>query len=137
MLLLTGCLEQIQTTRIATGALSNFLIHLEHGELDDARAYLAPGLVTPSPDLDTSIQQASDRLKRYEVRNTKGFEEDIPNSEKRVTITGQTRLRTPAGSPTPGPEEGWQTTDIISATMIVRGPGWRLLDFTLLCCPAQ
>lgn len=137
LLLLTGCLEQIQTTRLPTGALSNFLIHLEHGELDDARAYLAPGLVTPSAELDSSLQQASGRLKQYEIRNTKGIEEDIPNNEKRVTITGQERPRTPDGSPTPGPDEGWQSTNIISATMIVRGPGWRLLDFSLLCCQTK
>jgi hypothetical protein len=134
MLLLTGCLEQIQTTRIAAGALSNFLIHLEQGELDDARAYFAPGLVTPTAEIDTSLLQASDRLKKYEIRRTKATEEDLPNSEKLVTVTGQTRPRTLAGTPTPDPEADWQSTDIISATMIVRGPGWRILDFKLLCC---
>jgi hypothetical protein len=133
-LLLTGCLEQIQTTRIAAGSLSNFLIHLEHGELDDARAYFAPGLVTPTPERDTSLQEASNRLKQYEIRGTKATEEDLPNSEKLVTINGQTRPRAQAGTPTPGPDEGWQSTEIISATMIVRGPGWRILDFKLLCC---
>ena len=137
LVLLTGCLEQIQTTRIAAGSLSNFLIHLEHGELDDARAYFAPGLVTPTPELDTSLQEASNRLKQYEIRGTKAIEEDMPNSEKVVTINGQTRLRVLAGTPTPGPDEGWQGTGIISATMIVRGPGWRILDFKLLCCQTK
>jgi len=137
LVLLTGCLEQIQTTRIAAGSLSNFLIHLEHGELDDARAYFAPGLVTPTPQLDSSLQQASNRLKQYEIRGTKATEDDLPNSEKLVTINGQTRPRTQAGMPTPGPDEGWQNTEIISATMIVRGPGWRILDFKLLCCEAR
>jgi len=137
LVLLTGCLEQIQTTRIAAGSLSNFLIHLEHGELDDARAYFAPGLVTPTPDLDASLQEASTRLKQYDIRGTKAVEEDLPNSEKLVTISGQTRPRVLAGTPTPGPDEDWQSTEIISATMIVRGPGWRILDFKLLCCEAR
>jgi hypothetical protein len=137
LVLLTGCLEQIQTTRIAAGSLSNFLIHLEHGELDDARAYFAPGLVTPTPELDASLQDASNRLKQYEIRGTKAIEEDKPNSEKLVTTNGQTRPRVLAGTPTPSPDEGWQTTGIISATMIVRGPGWRILDFRLLCCEAR
>lgn len=137
LVLLTGCLEQIQTTRIAAGSLSNFLIHLEHGELDDARAYFAPGLVTPTPELDASLQEASNRLKQYEIRGTKATEDDLPNSEKLVTINGQTRPRVLAGTPTPGPDAGWQNTEIISATMIVRGPGWRILDFKLLCCEAR
>ena len=137
LVLLTGCLEQIQTTRIAAGSLSNFLIHLEHGELDDARAYFAPGLVTPTPALDASLQESSNRLKQYEIRGTKAIEEDLPNREKLVTINGQTRPRVLAGTPTPGPDEGWQSTAIISATMIVRGPGWRILDFKLLCCEAR
>ncbi|MEP6774507.1 MAG: hypothetical protein ABJA50_02835 [Chloroflexota bacterium] len=137
LVLLTGCLEQIQTTRIAAGSLSNFLIHLVHGELDDARAYFAPGLVTPTPELDASLQGASNRLKQYEIRGTKAIEEDMANGEKLVIINGQTRPRAQAGSPTPGPDEGWQNTEIISATMIVRGPGWRILDFKLLCCEAR
>ena len=69
--LLTGCLEQYQSTRVASGSLSNFLLHLEHGELDDAKAYFAPGLVTPSANLDNSIKTASERLQAYEVRVTK------------------------------------------------------------------
>ena len=47
---------------------------------------------------------------------------------------GQVRPHTPPGTPTPGPEEGWQSTDIISATLVFRGPGWRLLNYKLLCC---
>ncbi len=42
LLTLSGCLEQIQSTRTTSGALHNFLLHLEAGELDDARAYFAP-----------------------------------------------------------------------------------------------
>lgn len=134
LLTLTGCLEQLQTTRIPGGALSNFLLHLQNGELDDARSYFAPGLVTPSPELDQNIKAASDRMRTYSYRFTKPTEEDLGNGEKQVTLTGQVRPRTPPGQPTPGPEEGWQDTPIITSRMVERGPGWRLLDFELLCC---
>jgi hypothetical protein len=135
VLLLTGCLEQYQSTRIASGSLANFLIHLEHGELDDALAYFAPGLVTPSAQLDSSIKDASDRLQAYEIKVQKYDEPDIGNGEKQVTASGQVRKRTPVGQPTPGPDEGWQQTDIVTARMVERGPGWRILDFELKCCP--
>jgi hypothetical protein len=130
----TGCLEQLQSTRVPGGSLNNFLLHLQNGELDDARTYFAPGLVTPSADLDTSLIEASDRVKKYEFRNRKFEGEDLGNGERRQTVTGQVRPRTPPGQPTPGPDEGWQQTDIITARMVERGPGWRLLDFELKCC---
>ena len=134
LFVLTGCLEQIQTTRIPGGALSNFFIHLENGELDDARAYFAPGLVTPSPELDASIQDASNRAKKHEFRKIKAKDEDLGNDEKQVTLYGQIRPRTPTGQPTPGPDEGWQDGDIVTARMVERGPGWRILEFKLVCC---
>ena len=134
LLVLTGCLEQLQSPRSPGGALSNFLLHLQNRELDDARAYFAPGLVTPSPELDASIQAASERVKKYEFRKRKATDVDLGNGEKQVTINGQARPRTPPGEPTPGPEEGWQDTPIITARMVERGPGWRLLDFEILCC---
>src|SRR5690349_21210500 len=86
-LLLTGCLEQIQTTRIPGGALSNFLLHLQQGELDDARAYMAPGLVTPSAALDNSIKEASKRVLAYQIRNKKIDSKDLGNGEMQVTIS--------------------------------------------------
>jgi hypothetical protein len=132
---LSGCLEQLQSTRVPSGSLSNFLLHLRAGELDDARAYLAPGLVTPSPALDDSIKQASIRLRRYEVQRKKSDLQELGNGEIRETISGRIRPITPEGQPTPGPEEDWQDTDIISARMVERGPGWRILDFELKCCP--
>jgi hypothetical protein len=134
LLMLTGCLEQLQSPRIPGGALSNFLLHLQNRELDDARAYFAPGLVPPSAELDESIKAASERVKKYEFRKRKATDEDLGNGEKQVTINGQARPRTPPGEPTPGPEEGWQDTPIITARMVERGPGWRLLDFEILCC---
>ena len=134
LLVLTGCLEQLQSPRIPGGALSNFLIHLQNGELDDARTYFAPGLVTPSADLNSSIKAASERVKKYQFRKMKAKEEDATNGQKQVTINGQARPRNMPGQPTPGPEEGWQDTPIITAPLVERGPGWRLLDFEILCC---
>ena len=111
--------------------------------MDDARAYFAPGLVTPSPELNQSIKAASDRVRRYEVEEkniTKEAEQakltvPIANGEVQETIPGRVRLRPAPGQPTPGPDEGWQDVDIITARMVVRGPGWRILDFELKCCP--
>jgi hypothetical protein len=134
LLVLTGCLEQYQSPRLPGGALHNFLLHLQNGELDDARTYFAPGLVTPSAELDASIQEASNRIKRFDFRRMKATSQDLEAGEKQVTINGQARRRTPPGQPTPGPDEGWQDTDIITARMVERGPGWRLYDFEILCC---
>ena len=132
---LSGCLEQLQSSRVPSGSLSNFLLHLRAGELDDARTYFAPGLVTPSPALDDAIKQASIRLRRYDVQKKKSDLEQLGTGEIRETLSGRIRPITPAGQPTPGPEEGWQETDIIAARMVERGPGWRILDFELKCCP--
>jgi hypothetical protein len=133
-LALTGCLEQLQTTRIASGSLSNFLLHLQAGELDDARAYFAPGLVTPSTELDESLKEAYRRLHAYEIKDKKSKHDDLGNGEIRETISGNVRRRTGPGQPTPAHNEGWQQTAIISARMVQRGPGWRILDFKLECC---
>lgn len=139
LFILNGCLEQIQTTRIPTGSLTNFALHLHVGELDDARTYFAPGLVTPSAELDASIKAASERLLRYqlEIDNKKSTEQDLQNGQKRVTLTGQVRPSLPTGQTRANPDEGWQQTDIITARMVERGPGWRILDFEVKCCPAK
>jgi hypothetical protein len=134
ILALTGCLEQYQPTRLPQGALFNFMLHLQNGELEDAQTYFAPGLVTPSAELDQRLIESSDQIKKWDTRNRVGTGTDLPNGERIETISGDVRPRTPTGSPTPGPDEGWQQTDIISATMIFRGPGWRILDYKLLCC---
>jgi hypothetical protein len=133
-LILTGCLEQYLPTRLPQGALIDFLVHLQNGELEDARTYFAPGLVTPSAALDQSIQNSSNVIKKWDIRNKRADGVDLPNGERIETVAGEVRPRTPPGTPTPGPDEGWQSTDIISATLIVRGPGWRILDYKLLCC---
>jgi hypothetical protein len=131
---LTGCLEQYQSTRLPQGALLNFLIHLQNGELNDARDYFAPGLVTPSPQLDQSLVDSSNAIRKWEIRNKKATGEDLPGGKRLESVSGQVRPRTLPGTPTPGPEEGWQQTDVISATMTFVGSGWRLLDYKLLCC---
>ncbi len=143
MLALTGCLEQLQTTRSSTGALHNYLLHLEAGELDDALAYYAPGLVAHTTALDQSIKAASDRVRRYEIEEKTINKEDeqkkytvpLANGELQETIPGRVRLRPAKGQPTPGPNEGWQDVDIITAHMVERGPGWRILESELKCCP--
>jgi hypothetical protein len=143
LLALGGCLEQVQSPHTSTGALHNYLLHLQAGELDDARAYFAPGLVTPSPALDQSIKEAADRVRRYQVEEKPAKTEDeqkkltvpLDNGEVQETIRGRVRPLPAKGEPTPGPDEGWQEMDIITARMVSRGPGWRILDFELKCCP--
>ena len=138
LLTLTGCLEQYQPTRLPQGALINFLLHLHNGELDDARTYFAPGLVTPSAQLDQSLVDSSNTIKKWDIRNIKGTGQDLPDGKRTETLSGQVRPHPLPGTPTPAPEEGWHQTDVISATMTFVGSGWRLLDYKLLCCtPTQ
>jgi hypothetical protein len=133
LLALSGCLEQSQSTRVPSGAVNNFFLHLYAGELDDARVYYAPGLVTPSPELDQSLREASNRMRRYEIERQKPSTEELGDGQVRVTLKGRVRARHEPGQPTP--DEGWQATDILIARLVERGPGWRILDFELRCCP--
>ncbi len=133
-LLLAGCLEQYQTTRIPEGSVANFVLHLQAGELNDARAYMAPGLVTPSAELDASIKSASDKLRRYEIEDKQTTGKDLGNGERIETVTGRIRPRVPAGQPTPAPGAGWTDATILTARVVERGPGWRILEFELKCC---
>ncbi|MEA2573124.1 MAG: hypothetical protein QOH93_422 [Chloroflexia bacterium] len=135
ILTLSGCLEQLQSTRIPSGSVNNFFLHLYAGELDDARVYYAPGLVTPSAELDQSLKDASNRLRHYEIDRDKPTTEDLSDGQVRVTLKGRVRPRPEPGEPTPSPGEGWQTTDILTARLVERGPGWRILDYELKCCP--
>lgn len=135
LLVLTGCLEQMQSTRIPSGAATNFFLHLHAGELDDARVYFAPGLVTTSPELDQSLADASNRLRRYEIVREKPGTEELSEGQVRVTLKGRARPRHGPDRPTPTPDEGWEQTDILTARLVERGPGWRILDFELKCCP--
>ncbi len=134
---LTGCLEQVQSPRSATGALSNFYLHLYAGELDDARAYMAPGLVEMSPELDRKIQAASEQLRLFEIEKQKGTEKELANGEKEVTIPGRVRPRAELKSSDSAQEAEWVQIDILTATMVERGPGWRILDFQIKCCDTQ
>ena len=129
-----GCLEQYQSTRVPGGAVFNFYLHLRNGELEDARTYFAPGLVPMTPELDQALIEASNRVKPFEVRRVKADAQDLPEGEKEVTLTGQIRPRTPPDQPTPGPEDGWEQGDIMSARVIERGPGWRILEYEIHCC---
>jgi hypothetical protein len=137
LLALTGCLEQSQSTRVPSGALNNFYLHLAAGELDDALVYFAPGLVTPSPEQDQALRDASNRLRRYEILRQKPATEELSDGQVRVTLKGRVRPRTPPGQPTPTPDDGWQDTEILTARLVERGPGWRILDFELKCCPER
>jgi len=134
LFLLTGCLEQYEPTRLPQGALLNFLLHLQNCELDDARAYLAPGLATPSAQLDQSLMDASNEIKKWDIRNKSAKGQDLPGGQHTEMISGEVRLHAFPGTPTPGPEDGWRQTDIITSTMVFVGSGWRLLDYKLLCC---
>lgn len=136
LLLATGCLEQLQSPRLASGALNNFFLHLYAGELDDARAYFAPGLVERSDELNNSIQDASTRLRGFEIRRGESRTEPLENGEIQETLAGEVRPRTSGGAQAVGPDEGWQKTDIVTARMVERGPGWRILVYELKCCPA-
>jgi hypothetical protein len=135
--LLSGCFEQYQITRTPAGALNNFLLHLQAGQIEDAKAYFAPGLVTPTPDMEARLREASERLRQYEIKRTTRNTVELGGGEVQTTISGRVRPRTPPGQPTPGPDEGWQDTDIITARMVFRGPGYRILDFELKCCPKR
>jgi hypothetical protein len=82
-------------------------------------------------------------VRRYQVEEKIATTEDeqkkltIPlgNGEVRETLRGRVRALPAKGQPTPGPDEGWQETDLLTARMVERGPGWRILDFELKCCP--
>src|SRR5688572_22036110 len=117
-LLLTGCLEQYQTTRSPAGSLTNFLLHLQSGELDDAAAYFAPGLVERTAELDASIKAASARVQKYEIDRGMPETSELGDSELNVLINGRVRRLAPVGSPTPAPDAGWTDTAIISARMV-------------------
>ena len=124
-LLLTGCLEQLVTTRIPSGATRNFLFFLTHGQQDNAMAYWAPGHVPP--DARAQVAQAVTALKPYTVTVQKADVQSQTDGSAIVTLEGQAArtAAVPTGTPQP----------ILRAHLMEIGPGWRLLDFRLLCCP--
>ena len=124
VLLLAGCGEEISSTRLPAGTAHNFLYHLQHGELEDAMAYWAPDF-TPA-DARARTTDALNRLKGYETDAQKA--DSTTNADGSIDVTLRGRVRPPGGA--------WQEDQaILRVHLIERGPGWRLTDFTLLCCP--
>jgi hypothetical protein len=124
LLLLAGCGEDISSTRLPAGAARNFLYHLQHGELEDAMTYWAPDF-TPA-DARVRTTDALNRLRSYETDAQKADSTHNDDGSMEVTLRG--RVRPPGGT--------WQEDQaILRVHLIERGPGWRLTDFTLVCCP--
>jgi hypothetical protein len=120
---LAGCGEDITTTRIAGGSARNFLYHLQHGELEDAMTYWAPDF-TPA-DARARTSAALTRLRGYETDVTKTDTTNNADGSTDVVLHGRVR---PIGG-------AWKDDqEILRAHLITRGPGWRLTDFTLVCC---
>jgi hypothetical protein len=123
LVLLAGCGEDVTTTRIPAGSARNFLYHLQHGELDDAMTYWAPDF-TPADARDRT-SAAITRLAGYETDPQKADTTRNADGSSDVTLRGRVR-------PTGGT---WQDDqEILRARLIERGPGWRVTDFTLVCC---
>jgi hypothetical protein len=125
-LLLSGCLEEITTTRIAGGAARNFLYYLSHDEQADANSYWAPDHAPT--DAADQVKQAATTLRDYEVVITKADMEPQPDGSVDVTVSGRA-ARKPATPAAAGP-----VIPLLSAHLIAIGPGWRVTAFTLLCC---
>ena len=96
---------------------------------------MAPGLVELTSELDQKIRNASIQLRSYEIEKQKATEKDLPNNQKEVTIPG--RVRPVPQTQGASLQAEWVQTDILTATMVERGPGWRILDFQIKCCAAQ
>src|SRR4051794_26750445 len=95
LLLLAGCGEEIQSTRLPVGTASNFLYHLQHGELDDALTYWAPDF--PPADARPRTQAAITQLAGYEVEFVKG--ETTRNADGSLDVTLRGRVRPHGGGP--------------------------------------
>lgn len=125
LLILVGCGEEISSTRLPGGAARNFLYHLQRGEVDDAMTYWAPDF-TPA-DARSQVVAAVARLQAYETEITKTNATPNADGSQEVVLRGRVRAQN-GGS--------WQEDqELLRARLITRGPGWRLTDFTLGCCP--
>lgn len=123
LLLLAGCGEDISSTRIAAGSARNFFYHLQHGELEDAMVYWAPDF-TPADARDRT-GAAITRLAGYETEEQKA--DSTRNDDGSMDITLRGRVRPTGGA--------WQEDqELLTVHLIERGPGWRVTDFTLICC---
>jgi len=123
-LLLSGCLEQIATARIASGAARNFLYYLAHDEQADAATYWAPDHVPP--DAAAQVGQAAATLRLYAIDPTRSESQPAAGGATIVTLFGHAHRQ---NDPQPGPEQ-----PLLRARLIEIGPGWRLTEFHLLCC---
>ena len=123
-LLLPGCLEQLSTARIPGGAVRNFLYFLSHDQPTEAAAYWAPDHA-PS-DATAQVTAAITRLRGWTVEATKADGPAQADGSQLVTISGHAaRVGTPLGS---------EVVPLLQARVIEIGPGWRITEFTLLCC---
>jgi len=124
VLLLTGCLEQLSTARIPGGAVRNFLYFLSHGQPTEAAAYWAPDHVPA--DSAAQVTAAITTLRGWTVEATKADTQAQSDGSNLVTISGHAaRIGSPLGS---------EIVPLLRARVIEIGPGWRITEFTLLCC---
>lgn len=124
LLLTTGCLEQLSTTRIPGGAARNFLYFLIKDQQTEANAYWAPGKAPP--DAAAQVAAASRRLRGYTLDVLKADSAPQPDGATIVTLTGRVAPGTAPAAPS--------DTPLLRARLIAIGPGWRITEFTVLCC---
>jgi hypothetical protein len=121
--LLAGCGEELTSTRLPAGAVRNFFYFLQHRQINEAMAYWAPDF-TPA-DARARTEAAATLLQGYETEYKKADQQHNADGSMDITLRGRVR---PQGG-------AWQEDqELIRAHIIERGPGWRLTDFTLVCC---
>ena len=124
--LLAGCGEELTSTRLPAGAVRNFFYYLQQEQITNAMAYWAPDF-TPT-DAPARTVAAAARLQSYETEYKKS--DSTRNADGSMDITLRGRVRPTGGA--------WlEDQELIRARIIQRGPGWRLTDFTLLCCQTK
>lgn len=124
VLLLTGCLEQLSTARIPGGAVRNFLYFLSHDQPNEAAAYWTTD--NAPADAAAQVTAAITALRGWTVEPTKADTQSQSDGSDQVTISGHAaRVGSPLGS---------EVVPLLRARVIEIGPGWRITEFTLLCC---
>jgi hypothetical protein len=132
-LALTGCLEQLSTTRIPGGSVRNFFYFMSHNQPTEAESYWAPDHAPA--DAAGQVQTAITRLKGWDVEATKAETTPEPDGSQTVILSGHAG---PACRSAPGcPPISVEVIPLMRAHVIAIGPGWRVTDFTLLCCDAK
>ena len=124
-LLLSGCLEQLSTTRVAGGAAHNFFYFLSLDQPNEAEAYWAPDFVPA--DSQAQVNNAIALMKPYEFQQSK-ITSTPDDTGVTVVLSGKQRLK--------GSQEWSADTNLMTAHLIERGPGYRLTSFQILCCNA-